>query len=60
MTNCGIKLHQEKFRLDMRKRFFTEIVVDPWNKLSKEVVTAPSLSKIMEHLDDTFSKKIYI
>lgn len=49
----GIKLHQGKFRSDIRKRFFTERVVCHWNRLLREVVTAPSLSEFKEHLDDT-------
>ncbi|KAK4822096.1 hypothetical protein QYF61_009796 [Mycteria americana] len=50
-----MKLHQGKFRLDIRKRFFTERVVSYWNKLSREVVTAPSLSEFKEYLDDALS-----
>ncbi|KFQ58028.1 hypothetical protein N334_01563, partial [Pelecanus crispus] len=47
----GMKLHREKFRLDIRKRFFTERVLGHWNRLPREVVMAPSLSEFKEHLD---------
>ena len=54
----GMKLRQGKFRLDIRKRFFTERVAGHWNRLPREVVTAPSLPEFKEHLDNTRSHMV--
>jgi len=48
----GVKLRQWKFRLDIRKRFFTERVAGHWNRFPGELVTAPSLSEFKECLDN--------
>ncbi|KFZ60363.1 hypothetical protein N321_07497, partial [Antrostomus carolinensis] len=52
--NCS-KLHQRMFRLNIRKRFFTESMVKYWKRLPREVVTVQSLSVFKMHLDSALN-----
>ena len=55
----GLRLCQGRFRLDIRKKFFTERVVGHCNRLPKELVELPSLEVFKKHVDMALRDMVY-
>ncbi|KFV53742.1 hypothetical protein N341_10262, partial [Tyto alba] len=54
----GFKLKEGKFRLDIRKKFFTMRILRHWHRLPREAVAAPSLEMFKVRLDGVLSNLI--
>ncbi|KFQ33146.1 hypothetical protein N332_02120, partial [Mesitornis unicolor] len=54
----GFKLEENRFRLDIRKKFFTVTVVRHWHRLLRKVVDAPSLEVFKARLGRALSDLI--
>ncbi|KGL74811.1 hypothetical protein N309_09726, partial [Tinamus guttatus] len=47
----GQKLKHQTFHRNLRKKFLTVMVTEPWNRLPREVVESPSLDIFKTCLD---------
>ncbi len=55
----GLKLKKPHCRLKLRAHSFGPRVINAWNKLPKEVVTAPSVNSFKNRLDKAWRKYLY-
>ncbi|KFO63794.1 hypothetical protein N302_14642, partial [Corvus brachyrhynchos] len=54
----GFKPKESRFRLDIRKKFFSVTVVRHWNRLLREAVDAPSLEGFKARLDGALNSLV--
>ncbi|KFQ87901.1 hypothetical protein N337_08701, partial [Phoenicopterus ruber ruber] len=54
----GFKLKEGRFRLAIRKKFFTVRVVRHWHRLPREAVDAPSWKVFKARLDGGLSNLV--
>ena len=54
----GFELKEGRFRLDIRKKFFTMRVMRHWSSLPREVVSALSLEVFKARLDASLSNVV--
>jgi len=54
----GSNLCLGRFRLPIRKHFFTERVVKHWIRVAREVVNVPCLSVFKRHLDSVLKNRL--
>ena len=48
----SLKLYKHNLRLDTRKYFFSQRVIDMWNKLDTDVIACRTVSTFKKHLDN--------
>jgi len=56
----SFKLKEGRFIMDIRKQFFTVMLVRHWNRFPRDVVNALSLETFKVGLDKTLSYLIYL
>ncbi|KFQ54136.1 hypothetical protein N334_05717, partial [Pelecanus crispus] len=54
----GFKLKEGRFRLDIKKKFFTMRVVRHWTRLPREAVDGPPLEAFKARLDGALSSLV--
>jgi len=54
----GCKLQEGRFRLNIRKKFFTMRVVRHWNRFLREAVAAPFLEVFKARLGEALSNLV--
>ena len=50
----SLKLKKNRFRTELRQHFFSERVINTWNKLDKDAVCASSLNSFKQHFQKLY------
>ena len=58
MMGNDFKLEEGRFRLEIRKKFFTVRVLRHWKRLRSEVLNGPSLEALKARLDGALSNLV--
>jgi len=58
MIGNTFKLEENRFRLDIRMKFFTVRVVRQWDRLPREVVNVPTMEVFKPRLDGALSNLV--
>ena len=58
MRGNGFKLEEDRFRLDIRKKFFSVRALRYWNWLPSEAVDVPTLERFKARLDGALSNLV--
>ena len=53
----SLKLEKDRFRLNVRGHFFTERIINLWNQLKEETVSATNLNGFKNKLDAEWDYK---
>ena len=52
-----MKLKKNRFRTELRQHFFSERVINIWNKLDRDTVCASSLNSFKQHLQKLYQDR---
>ena len=52
----GYKLEKLRFRTDVGRHWFTNRVVNDWNRLSRHVVSAETITSFKKRLDESMDR----
>ena len=53
-----LKLEKMAFKTTVRQKFFTNRIVEPWNKLPSNVIEAPSINAFKNRFDKLWGRMI--